>query len=90
MSLDGLELEWEEKEDGLVLELSLKNFNEVVKVVNEIAKVSENLDHHPDLRIFSYKKLEIVIFTHEEDAITEKDYKLASEIEKVLNKYSLF
>ena len=84
MSIDKLELEWEEREDGLVLELSLKDFNEVIDVVNEIAYVAEKMDHHPDLRMYSYKKLEITIYTHEEKAITEKDYQLALEIEKIL------
>ena len=40
------------------------------------------MDHHPN--IFNvYSTVEIELFTHSENKITDKDYLLANEIEKI-------
>ena len=66
--------EWKQKEGKLVRTITFSNFKEVISVVNKISKIAEKVNHHPDLEIFSYRKLRIKIHTHELNKLTEKDF----------------
>ena len=77
--------EWKQKEEKLIRTITFSNFKEVVSVVNKISKIAEKVNHHPDLEIFSYRKLRIKIHTHELNKLTEKDFDLAMKIDSLLN-----
>jgi len=74
-------MEWEIEGKLLVKEFELKNFDEAVKFVNKILPLAEEANHHPDLLIHSYKKVKVMLYTHSEDKITDKDHALAKEID---------
>lgn len=69
----------------LSLELVLPDFQQAVEMVGKIAVVAEKQNHHPDLKIHDYDHLTIEIYTHEAGSLTDKDYQLAKEIEKVIS-----
>lgn len=54
-----------------------------VELLNEIAKIAEEMDHHPDVTI-SYGRMRISLTTHDAKGLTELDFKLAGRIEEVL------
>lgn len=60
-------------------------FLSVVKAVNLIAEVATQEEHHPDLWLHSYNRLSITLSTHSLGGLTTKDFKLAREIDKLLN-----
>ena len=72
-----------EKTDKLIRKIILKDFVEVINKVNLIKDIAERLNHHPNLFIKNYNELEIEIYTHDSNEITQKDYDLADEIEKL-------
>ena len=72
-----------EKTDKLLRKIKLKDFVEVIDMVNLIKDIAEKLNHHPNLFIKNYNELEIEIYTHDSNEITQKDYELADEIEKL-------
>jgi 4a-hydroxytetrahydrobiopterin dehydratase len=75
---------WKEEESFLVKVFEFNNFVEAVDFVNKIVPLAEDMGHHPDLEIFSYKKVRVKLTTHdEENKITDKDTELAEEIEKI-------
>lgn len=74
-------MDWKTENDKLVKEFVLKNFEEAVSFVNQILPLAEAADHHPDIFIHSYKKVKVILFTHSEEKITEKDYSLAKQID---------
>lgn len=74
-------MDWKTENDKLVKEFVLKNFKEAVSFVNQILPLAEAADHHPDVFIHSYKKVKVMLFTHSEGKITEKDYSLAKQID---------
>lgn len=79
--LGGLE-GWERVEDRITKEYKLKNYIESVGFVTKVALLAERADHHPDI-VLQYNKVTIMLTTHSEDGITEKDFALAREIEGV-------
>lgn len=75
---------WKLENNKLVREITLNNFVEVISLVNKIAELAEEQNHHPDLEIYNYKNLKIKTTTHDTGGLTEKDYKLAELINNVI------
>ncbi len=53
-----------------------------IDLVNEIAKMAEKENHHPDMLV-GFQEVEITLKSHDVDGITDRDINLASEIEKI-------
>jgi 4a-hydroxytetrahydrobiopterin dehydratase len=79
---------WELK-SGEVLQLErvlvLGSFMEVIELVNKIAKLAESEGHHPDLRIFDYKKLSISLTTHAIKGLSMNDFIMAAKINELVS-----
>ncbi len=76
-------MSWDIKNNKLHKEFSFPDFKTALEFANKVADIAEQLNHHPDICIYDYNKVSVSIFTHSERAITEKDYKLAKEIDKI-------
>ncbi|MFN3975693.1 MAG: 4a-hydroxytetrahydrobiopterin dehydratase [Aquificaceae bacterium] len=74
--------EWKYREGCLIREYYTKNWKETVLLFNAIAALAEAHWHHPDIEA-GFKKLKIKLTTHEVGGITDKDFNLATEIEKL-------
>ncbi len=74
---------WQETNNGLVKVFTFRNFLKAVDFVNDVAKIAEAANHHPDILIHSYNKVNITLFTHDENTITTKDYDLAKQIDEI-------
>ena len=73
---------WEKHENTITKVFKTKNYVDTIGFVNKIALLSERADHHPDLFV-QYSKVTVTLSTHSEGGITQKDIKLAREIEGV-------
>tara|TARA_B100000524_G_scaffold348479_1_gene253300 strand:- start:3752 stop:3994 length:243 start_codon:yes stop_codon:yes gene_type:complete len=78
-------MKWEESDGKLVRNVKCQEFKEALALLNKIAVVAEEINHHPDLKIYSYKYLSIEVYTHDTNSITEKDYELVKEIDLILD-----
>ena len=74
-------MNWKIEGKSLVKEFEFTNYVEVIDFVNKIVPLAEKANHHPDILIHDYKKVKIMMYTHTEDKITEKDYSLAKQID---------
>jgi 4a-hydroxytetrahydrobiopterin dehydratase len=79
---------WTEKEKKLTSEFEFSNFTEALDFVNKIGKKAEDLQHHPDILMHDYKHVTIMLFTHDEDAITKKDHELAKLIDDMYSEFN--
>jgi 4a-hydroxytetrahydrobiopterin dehydratase len=77
-------MNWKTEEKYLEKEFAFSNFVEAVKFVNTIVPLAEEMDHHPDILIHSYKKVKVMLFTHSENKVTDKDYTLAKKIDEIV------
>ncbi len=71
---------WSREGEAIVKELKREKFTGSVELVNQIAPVAEELDHHPDLAI-SWDTVAVTISTHSEGGLTESDFELARRID---------
>ena len=74
--------DWIIIKNRLVKEFIFKDFMESVEFINQVAEEAELLNHHPTL-INTYNKVKVELWTHTVDEITELDYLLKDEIEKI-------
>ena len=75
-------IEWAIQNELLVKEFVFLTFQDAINFVNAVAKIADEVDHHPDIFI-SYNKVKISLITHDLGEISEKDYSLAKEIESL-------
>ena len=61
-----------------------KNFNEAWGFMGRIALLAEKMDHHPEW-FNVYNKVDIILTTHDADGVTERDVKMAKQIETYLS-----
>lgn len=75
---------WTEENNSLKKTFTFKNFSEAFGFMTRIALLAEKMDHHP-YWINVYNRVEITLNTHSAgDIVTEKDRKLAAEIDKLV------
>jgi 4a-hydroxytetrahydrobiopterin dehydratase len=83
--VDGWEIIKNEKNIYLLeKKIIFKNFEESLKFVNEVGKISEEEGHHPDI-IFGWGYAKINITTHAIEGLSENDFILAAKIDKKIN-----
>lgn len=75
---------WHLDGDALVTTLEFKNFTDAFTIMTRIAFEAEAQQHHPDWHNV-YNSLTIRLNTHDAGGITEKDFKLARTIERIID-----
>jgi len=78
-------MKWTSSGGKLIRKIECQDFNDALALVNKIALIADELDHHPDLKIHGFKFLTIEVYTHTTNSITEKDRVLSKAIDKLLN-----
>jgi 4a-hydroxytetrahydrobiopterin dehydratase len=61
----------------------LKDFAAAVDFIVRIARAAEAADHHPDLRLTRYRRLDVALTTHSAGGVTDRDRRLAARIESL-------
>ena len=70
---------WEREGDALVRTAALPSFPAAITVVDRVAAIAEERDHHPDIDI-RWRTLTFRCSTHSAGGITELDTALAASI----------
>jgi 4a-hydroxytetrahydrobiopterin dehydratase len=63
-------------------EFSFPDFKTGLEFVNKVGDLAEEQGHHPDIYL-AWGKVEIRIWTHKIDGLTESDFILAAKFDKV-------
>ena len=71
----------------IIIKHTWRDFLECLGIINKVWEVAESHNHHPDIKIHSYKHIEFTLFTHDEWKVTDKDIKLEEEIKTILSDY---
>jgi 4a-hydroxytetrahydrobiopterin dehydratase len=75
--------QWKENQQEITKTFAFKDFVQAIDFVNKVKDVAESHQHHPDVYIHSYNKVKISLTTHSEGRVTDKDYKVAEELDKL-------
>jgi 4a-hydroxytetrahydrobiopterin dehydratase len=74
---------WEYVDGAIETSFQFSNFKEAFTTMTRIAFECEAQNHHPDWSNV-YNSLNIRLNTHDASGVTEKDFKLARTIEKII------
>jgi len=77
--------DWSYKENTISKILKLDNFNKAIALTVQIGLEAEKLDHHPDILIYSWNKIKVILSTHSVGGISELDFVLALKIDSLIN-----
>lgn len=73
---------WRVEDGKLRRELKFKDFVTLMAFVNRMADLAEAEGHHPDFCVH-YSRLDITIWTHAIDGLSENDFILAAKIDQL-------
>lgn len=71
---------WEFKDNAIRKLYRFKEFMDGIRFLNRVAEMAEAADHHPDVQI-NYTRITFSCSTHSEGGVTDKDLRLAAQIE---------
>ena len=74
---------WRHSGSTLTKEFTLSSFTGAAKFITKIAPIANRMDHHPDLQLHRYKRVKIMLTTHDAGGITRKDFDLAARIDSL-------
>lgn len=75
---------WQEKDNALYRSFEFKDFSEAFAFMARVALIAEKQNHHPRWTNV-WNKVEIWLNTHDAgNKVTDKDHKLASEIDRLV------
>lgn len=72
--------DWTFNSEGIEKKFQFKDFTEALGFIVKVGVVSEKMNHHPEL-FNVYNKVTIRLTTHDVGGVTDKDFKLALEID---------
>jgi 4a-hydroxytetrahydrobiopterin dehydratase len=68
--------------DAISRKFTFKDFNEAFGFMARAALIAEKLDHHPEW-FNVYNRVEVTLATHDAGGVTERDLKLAQEMNRL-------
>jgi len=80
-----LNANWSRNESSLTSQFTAPSFLAAIELVNAVAVIAEELDHHPDIDI-RWNKVSFALSTHSAGGITSLDFELATAIDVAANK----
>jgi 4a-hydroxytetrahydrobiopterin dehydratase len=63
---------------------TFKNFREALAFTNRVGELAELQRHHPDIYL-AWGRVQITVWTHKIDGLTESDFILAAKIDPLMN-----
>ncbi len=78
-------MEWIVIEGKLVNNFKFKSQTELVHFLLKVANYADEINHHPDCKIHKAFQLEISLFSHDKNELTDLDYQLAKKIDDLFN-----
>jgi 4a-hydroxytetrahydrobiopterin dehydratase len=73
---------WKKKGSIISRTYQFKDFPAAIKFVNAVAKLAEQVWHHPDIDI-RWNKVTLALTTHDAGGLTDKDFTLAKKFDRL-------
>jgi 4a-hydroxytetrahydrobiopterin dehydratase len=73
---------WNGDTSAIRREVDAPDFMTGIRIVDAVADVAEEMDHHPDIDI-RWKRLMFACSTHSAGGVTERDIELARRIDEI-------
>ncbi len=75
---------WAHAGPALVRDHRAADFDGALALLNAVAALAQEADHHPDMLLHGYNRVRLTLSTHSAGGVTERDIALAERIEALL------
>jgi 4a-hydroxytetrahydrobiopterin dehydratase len=72
---------WQREGNAITKEFVRSGFADAAQFIANLAPVADAMDHHPDVQLYRYKRVKIILTTHSAGGITQNDFDLAAKID---------
>ena len=79
---------WINKGQELVREFTFENQTQLAEFVLMVARFSDEVNHHADMQISQCRNLRISISTHDQNSLTDLDYKWVIDLNERIKAYN--
>lgn len=76
--------EWDYEKNAITRTVEFEEFMEAVDFVNDLAEISEEAQHHPDITI-KHTKVTLRLTTHDAGGVTDLDIELAQRVDNLVD-----
>lgn len=74
---------WQRVGDAIAKEFVFPAFTEATQFIARLAVPANAMDHHPDVQLYRYKRVKIILTTHSACGLTQNDFELAGKIDEL-------
>ena len=74
---------WSQEGDAIRRSVKASSFMDGIRLVQRVAEVAEDLDHHPDIDI-RWTTVTFTLSTHAVGGLTSRDLRLAGDIDRLV------
>ena len=82
-------MHWNEENSTLTKEFVFGSQTELAAIFHRVAILADALNHHPDILVSKAFQLKISLTTHDKNALTEKDFELAKQIDSAYTAFKV-
>ncbi|MDP6641300.1 MAG: 4a-hydroxytetrahydrobiopterin dehydratase [Nitrososphaerales archaeon] len=75
---------WTLVDNSIMKKFKLKDFVGAINFVNKIADVAEGEQHHPDILVYGWHKVKVILSTQAINGLSENDFILAAKFDKLI------
>ncbi|OGG04912.1 hypothetical protein A2Z33_06460 [Candidatus Gottesmanbacteria bacterium RBG_16_52_11] len=81
---------WKLTDSGRKLKCDFKfgNFRTALDFVNRVGEIAEAEGHHPDISIYSYNHVRLILYTYKIGGLHENDFILAAKIDALTGEFT--
>ena len=77
---------WRREDGCIVRRIEFATFMDGIGFINQVARVAEEIDHHPDIQI-SWRRVTLSLCSHDAGGITARDFALAGRIDALATEH---
>ncbi|HEY1511322.1 MAG TPA: 4a-hydroxytetrahydrobiopterin dehydratase [Solirubrobacteraceae bacterium] len=70
-------LDWERNGDEITRDWKFEDFAEAIAFVNRVAEAAEEANHHPDILVHGWNKVQLSLTNHSAGGLTAPDFEMA-------------
>ncbi len=74
--------DWSHAGKAIQKKFTFRSFMPAIGFVNKVAEAAEKAGHHPDTTV-NFNVVIITLSTHSEGGVTEKDFELAQQLDRI-------
>jgi 4a-hydroxytetrahydrobiopterin dehydratase len=72
---------WRREDETIVRDIECKDFAAAIALVDAVAVLAEDANHHPDILVHGWNKVRFSVTNHSAGGLTAADFDLAAEID---------